>query len=261
MSRTIERKSFHWDVTGALVVVVAAMLCLPPLRKILLWPAVGLGVILGVLVAIALLRRKPPAVTYNFTPPIAAPDSSGTTELVRKSLAEKTHALDWLPFEQLVIGLYSTLGYMAKRSDGPHADGGVNLMLIKNKTKTLAQCKHWKVAEVDEKELGEFVATLVREKIENGIFVTAREFSPGARRFAAMNNLLLVGSKDLVRMLEGANWQKNPMLKAALEQSRKFCPRCQKDMVLKNAESGPNPGSRIWVCTSSMPKCNYTVNS
>ena len=69
---------------------------------------------------------------------------------------------------------------------------------MKNKAKTLAQYKHWKVAEVDEKELKEFVGTLVSEKMEGGIFVSPREFSFGARRFAAMNNLLLVGSKDLV---------------------------------------------------------------
>jgi ssDNA-binding Zn-finger/Zn-ribbon topoisomerase 1 len=75
-----------------------------------------------------------------------------------------------------------------------------------------------------------------------------------------MNNLLVVGSSDLVRMLEGADWKNNRVLQAALDQSRKFCPRCEKDMVLRNAQTGPNPGSRIWVCTSQ-PRCNYTVNA
>ena len=260
MSRSIETKSLHWDIAGALTVVAAAMICLPPLRKVLLWPALGLFLILAVMAGIALIRRKAPRVTFTFTPPLSTPVPSGGTELWKKSLAEKINHLDWLPFEQLVIGLYTTLGYSIKRFDGPGADGGVDLLLMKHKTKTLVQCKHWKTAAVEEKELKEFLGTLTGERIENGIFVTARELTFGARRFAAMNNLLLVGLKDLVRMLEGANWQKNPALQAALEQSRKFCPRCEKDMVLKNAVTGPNPGSRIWVCTAQ-PTCNYTVNA
>jgi len=252
-------KTLHWDVALALVVIVAAMFFLPPLRKILLWPAVGLLVTFAGLMAFVLFQRRDPRVSYSFTPPLTAPVSDGTTELMKKSLAEKINNLDWLPFEQLVTALYTTLGYTSKRFDGPHADGGVELLLQKNKTRTLVQCKHWKVAEVDDKELDEFLGTLRREGIENGIFVTAREFTFGARRFAAMNNLVLVGAKDIIRMMDGANWQNNPAVKAALEQSRKFCPRCEHDMVLKNAESGPNPAARVWVCTSQ-PKCNYTVN-
>ena len=260
MSSRIQTKSLHWDVAATLVVVAAAMYFLPPLRKLLLWPALVLAGILAVLIAVAAIRRKAAPVPYKiFAPPAATAAVPGSTELVRKSLAEKINQLDWLPFEQLLTGLYAALGYAVKRSGGPAADGGVDLLLQKNKTKTLAQCKHWKAAEVDEKELKEFLGTLTRERIENGIFATPREFTFGARRFAAMNNLLLVGSRDLVRMLEEAGWQQNPMLRAALEQSRKFCPRCEKDMVLKNAETGPNPGSRIWVCLGQ-PKCNYTVN-
>ena len=258
MSSRTETKSLHWDVVAALAVVMAAMYFLPFLRHLLIWPALVLVAVLAVLMSIALFQRKPPAVTYNFTPPSPSPVATGATEMIRKSLADKLTGLDWLPFEQVVIGLYSTLGYVARRESGPHADNSINLMLMKNKAKTLAQCKHWKVAEVDEKELKEFVGTLVSEKMEGGIFVSPREFSFGARRFAAMNNLLLVGSKDLVRMLEGANWEKHATIRHALDQSRKFCPCCQKDMVLKNADSGPNPGSRVWVCLGQ-PKCSYTV--
>lgn len=260
MNSGSQTKSLHWDIVAVLAVLAAAMFFLPPLRHLLIWPVLILAVALAFLIGIAVLRRKPPAVTYNFTPPSPAPVATGATEMIRKSLAEQVNALDWLPFEQLVSGLYNTLGYGVKRFAGPHADGGIDLLLLKNKDKTLVQCKHWKAAEVDEKELKEFLATLSREKIENGIFVTAREFSFGARRFAAMNNLLLVGIKDLVRMLEGAGWNRNPGLQAALQQSRKFCPRCQKDMALKTADTGPNPGSRIWACTNQ-PKCTYTLNS
>ena len=86
------------------------------------------------------------------------------------------------------------------------------------------------------------------------------QFQPRARFAEGMNSLLLVGSKDLVRMLEGADWENNSTLRQPLQQSRKFCPCCQNDMVLKNADSGPNPGSRVWVCLGQ-PKCNYTVTA
>ena len=44
--------------------------------------------------------------TYNFTPPSPSPVATGATEMIRKSLADKLTGLDWLPFEQVVIGLY-----------------------------------------------------------------------------------------------------------------------------------------------------------
>ena len=260
MSTKSETKSLHWDVVAALAVMTAAMYFLPFLRRLLIWPALALVVVLAGLMCIALFKRKAPEVTYNFTPPSPAPLATGATEMVRKSLADKINNLDWLPFEQLVTAIYTTLGYVVKRAAGPDADGGLDLVLTKNKTKTMVHCKHWKVAEVEERELKELAAALVREKIESGIFVSPREFGFAARRFAGMNSLLLVGSKDLVRMLEGADWEKNATIRQALEQSRKFCPCCQKDMVLKNAESGPNPGSRVWVCLGQ-PTCNYTVTA
>lgn len=259
MNEKTETRSLHWDIAAALAVIVAAMYFLPPLRKFLLIPALALFAFLAALMTFELFRRRDPPATFTFTPPITVPVANSATELVRKALADKTCNLDWLPFEQLVSGLYTTLGYTVKRCGGPHADSSVDLLLSKNKDKTFVQCKPWKVADVDEKELKEFLATLIRERMETGIFVTAREFTLGARRFAAMNNLLLVGLKDLVRMLEGANWEKNPAIQAALAQGRKFCPRCEKDMVLRNADSGPNPGSRIWVC-SGQPQCNYTLS-
>jgi hypothetical protein len=258
MSSRSETRSLHWDVVAALAVVAAAMYFLPFLRKLLIWPALLLVGVLAVLMVIELFKRKEPEVTYNFTPPSPAPVATGATEMVRKSLADKINALDWLPFEQLVTGLYTSLGYIVKRSSGPDADGGVDLLLTKNKDKTVVLCKHFKSAEVDEKELKAFAGTLVREKVENGIFVSPRELGFSARRFAAMNSLLLVGAKDLVRMLEEAGWEKNTNIRNALGQSRKFCPCCQMDMVLKNADGGSNPGSRAWVCLGA-PKCSYTV--
>ena len=260
MSTRSETKSLHWDVVAALAVVVAAMYFLPFLRMLLIWPALVLVAILAGLMGIALFKPKPPEVTYNFTPPSPAPVATGATEMVRKSLSDKINNLDWLPFEQLVTALYTSLGYIVKRNSGPDADGGVELALTKNKDKTIVLCKHWKSTEIDEKELKAFAGVLVREKVENGIFVSPREIGFSARRFAGMNSLLLVGSKDLVRMLEEAGWEKNQAIRQALEQSRRFCPCCQKDMVLKNAETGPNPGSRVWVCLGA-PKCSYTVTA
>lgn len=261
MSMKTEAKSFQLDLALALVVVAAAMFFLPPLRKMLLWPALGLTAVLAVLLGVSAIRHRfSRRISYTFTPPITAPDLTGAAEIWKKALADKINNLDWLPFEQLVTGLYAAMGYAVKRSGGPQADGGIDLVLLKNKLKTVVHCKHWKAAEVDEKELKEFLALVTRERVESGIFVTAREFTFAARRFAAMNDLLLVGVKDLVRMLDQANYRSNPMLLAALDQSRKFCPRCEKDMVLRNAESGPNPGSRIWGC-SAYPQCDYTVNA
>jgi restriction system protein len=259
MSKKALAKSWSLDIAQVVVLVAAAMFFLPPLRKILLWPAVGLTVVLAGLLVAAFFKRKADSKPLSFIP-LPEPVRPGeSTEIIEKPLFEKINQLDWLPFEKLVSGLYAALGYTARRFDGPHADGSVNLVLQKEKSKTLVQCKHWRAAEVDEKELGEFVGTLALKKFENGIFVSPREFTFGARRFAAMNNLLLVGRKDLLRLLKEADWQKNPALVGAIDQSRKFCPRCEKDMVLRDAHPGVFTGGRTWNC-SGYPKCNYTVN-
>ncbi len=263
MSRRIETKSLHWDVAAAFTVIVAAMLFLPFLRKILVWPAALLVVAFAILIGIAALRRKADTddtVPYNFTPPSAARVPTGATEIHRRSLADKINNLDWLPFEQLVSGLYTTMGYTVKRAGDPDSNGGVDLILTKDKVKTFVQCRHWRPIEVDEKELKLFLNALTKQRIEAGIFVTARQITDGGRRFAAMNDVLVVGTKDLVRMLEDSVWESKPEITNPLDQKRKFCPRCQTVMELRFNQIGANPGEQIWCCTN-FPKCNYSVSS
>jgi HJR/Mrr/RecB family endonuclease len=275
MSKEIQTKSLHWDVAAALAVVAAAMLFLPFLRNVLVWPALLLVVAFAVLGSIAALRHKTEAEDDDFMPPIpeikvpkvpsmstismAPKASTGGTDIARKSLADKINSLDWLPFEQLVTALYTTLGYTVKRAGDPDSDGGVDLILTKDKAKTFVQCRHCRPMDVEEKELKLFLEALVRQHIETGIFVTARPITGGARVFAAANDVLLVGTKDLVRMMDEAVWEKNPEMSKPLEQSRKFCPRCQQAMEMRYSDNTANPGTPTWCC-SNFPRCNYTTN-
>jgi ssDNA-binding Zn-finger/Zn-ribbon topoisomerase 1 len=45
---------------------------------------------------------------------------------------------------------------------------------------------------------------------------------------------------------------------AILKDARKFCPKCESEMVMRTAQKGASAGSRFWGC-SAYPKCQFTM--
>lgn len=50
----------------------------------------------------------------------------------------------------------------------------------------------------------------------------------------------------------------DPETKDILSDTRKFCPKCEREMVLRTATRGPDLGSQFWGC-STYPRCHYTM--
>jgi len=57
-------------------------------------------------------------------------------------------------------------------------------------------------------------------------------------------------------------WQTNCHIKGVLEilhDSRKLCPKCEREMVLRTAGRGPGAGKQFWGC-SGYPRCRFRMS-
>jgi ssDNA-binding Zn-finger/Zn-ribbon topoisomerase 1 len=59
-------------------------------------------------------------------------------------------------------------------------------------------------------------------------------------------------------MLEGTNARFDPEALEILRDARKFCPKCEQEMILRTAKKGRNSGQNFWGC-SAYPRCRFTL--
>jgi len=62
----------------------------------------------------------------------------------------------------------------------------------------------------------------------------------------------------MAQMLESTDARFDPDVLELLHDTRKFCPKCERELVIRVAERGPNPGSKFWGC-SGYPRCHFTM--
>jgi restriction system protein len=173
-------------------------------------------------------------------------------------LLERLRAIDWFQFEKLVGLIYRKLGYIVTRRGGANPDGGIDLVIEKDGQRTAVQCKQWKTWNVGVKAVREFLGALTDAGIQKGIFITLRGSTGDANQLAEKHGIEIVNENGLAKMLEATGARFDAETLATLCDTRKFCPRCENEMVLRTAGKGSNAGSRFWGC-SSYPKCRYTI--
>lgn len=185
-------------------------------------------------------------------------------------------SLNWLEFEQLVGEAYRRRGYRVEETGGGGTDGGVDLILYGNGTKTLVQCKQWKTWKVGVKVVRELYGVVSAERAAAGIVVTCGQFTREAMDFAAGKPLELVNGPGLWSLVAavkaGSPSAGQPIAAAAvnragptpspapaqtsaqLKSDPPTCPLCGSSMVLRTARRGPNAGSQFYGC-SKYPQC------
>lgn len=198
-------------------------------------------------------------ISINTCQPRVAPPASAPKPAPRESLSDKLRKIDWYQFEKLVGAIYQAKGYSVQRMGGAKPDGGADLIIEQAGVKTVVQCKHWKSSEVPVGEIREFLGALTDIQIPNGIFITLKGYTADAKTLAHKHNIQLLEQTELTSLLEKLDWQWNPDIKSALEDSRKFCPKCEREMVLRTSTKGQNAGSQFWGC-SAFPRCHYILN-
>lgn len=231
----------------------------PEVRTAALWIGVALLGLLVLFVFSRLWRRK----VFRDESVLNAPKVSGfeivTTAAPVESVSATLHRIDWFQFEKLISAIYQAKGYLVKRVGGGRPDGGVDLFIERDDTKTVVQCKHWKSWVVQVRNIREFLGTLTDQQISNGIFVTIRGYTNEAKDLAAKHHIAVLDLNDLIKLMDEVGWRSNPAVQSILNDQRKWCPKCERELVLRVASKGRNAGNQFWGC-SGYPQCRFTLN-
>lgn len=163
---------------------------------------------------------------------------------------ETLRALTWQDFERLVGEAYRRDGYVIEEVGGSAPDGGVDLVLHRQGSRVVVQCKRWKSAQVGVTLIREFFGVTVAEKAERGIFVTTGTFTPDAIEFARGKPIELVDGHRLAALVAGLQ----PGKPVAAVSAVPACPKCGGVMVQRVAKRGTNAGSEFWGCRR-YPEC------
>ena len=173
-------------------------------------------------------------------------------------LIEQVRSMDWFQFEKLVGHVYQKLGYTVTRRGGADPDGGIDLIIEKDGQRIAVQCKQWKAWNVGVKAIREFLGALTDAGIQKGIFITLRGYTEDARQLADKHGIEIMNETGLTRMLESTDARFDPDVLELLHDTRKFCPKCERELVIRVAERGANRGGKFWGC-SGYPRCHYTM--
>jgi len=172
------------------------------------------------------------------------------------NLSEQLRKIDWFQFEKLIELIYLHRGFTVRRLGGANPDGGVDLIIESPTEKFVVQCKHWRKWSVGVRQIREFLGTLTDTKIPNGIFITLTGYSGDAKQLADKHGIQILNESDVIKMLEESGLAYSKEISELFSDLRKFCPKCESEMVLRTARL---TGNQFWGC-SNYPRCRFILN-
>ncbi|MCQ4314909.1 restriction endonuclease [Stutzerimonas zhaodongensis] len=188
-------------------------------------------------------------------------------------------SISWREFELLVGEAFRRKGFTVEETGQGGADGGIDLVLLKDGEKYLVQCKQWRRQLVQVNVVRELFGVMAAEGAKGGFVVISGRFTEDAKAFARGKNLQLIEGVELSDMIRqsratAARQKSQPTTSKAPYQptsvssdtlvqphraTRPSCPTCQAPMVQRVAKRGGNAGNTFWGC-SQYPKCKTTQN-
>jgi restriction system protein len=179
--------------------------------------------------------------------------------------------MSWREFELLVGEAFRLQGYEVTELGGAGPDGGVDLVLRRDKEKFLVQCKQWKAFKVGVQIVRELYGVMAAKGAAGGFVVTSGSFTEDAIEFASGRNVTLVDGSKLFGMIQQAKIarqgeekrevlvKQRPVTPFALgaAAAELSCPTCSSAMVRRVAKRGDNAGKAFWGCTG-YPACRGT---
>jgi len=235
------------------------------------------------------------AMAGQFVVPIACLFAAGVSATQRHRrgslLASVTHAkapdalqgMSWQEFELLVGEAFRVQGYEVSERGGAGPDGGVDLVLRKDKEKFLVQCKHWKAFKVGVQVVRELYGVMAAQGAAGGFVVTSGSFTEEAVAFASGRNVRLVDGPKLFGLIQQARAAREqpgqagraaragraevplparpvtPFVGTAFAAPLAMtCPICSNAMVRRVAKRGDNAGKSFWGCTRYPAGCRGT---
>jgi restriction system protein len=187
--------------------------------------------------------------------PIAALNSWRKRRLLDSQKGiDSIRALGWREFEELVGEAYRRRGYRVIENTAAGPDEGIDLVLKKDGSLILVQCKQWKSTKVGVNIVRELFGVMTAKHATSGILITSGVFTQEAKNFGVDKPIDLVDGTRLLQLIGNVQKQGTTLAKPA---SANVCPQCGAELVLRTAQRGPNPGKKFWGC-SSFPKCRFT---
>lgn len=188
-------------------------------------------------------------------------------------------SISWREFELLVGEAFRRKGFTVQETGQGGADGGIDLVLLKDGEKYLVQCKQWRRQLVQVNVARELFGVMAAEGAKGGFVVISGRFTEDAKAFAQGKNLHLIEGAELNDMIRQsraiaarqssqsttnkAPFQPISVSSEPLAQTHSAiqptCPTCQAPMVQRVAKRGSNVGNSFWGC-SQFPKCKTTRN-
>lgn len=277
MARRRKDGDIAFDVAQLLGVVLVGVMCLPGFVQAVygFWALViGLLVIAGMeLVGLAACRihaRRTRVSAQSeggsLAPVIAEPETctrvlTSPASSARKadwSLAKRLRSIDWFQFEKVMVVAYQKLGYAVTKRGGANPDGGIDLIIEKDGSRSAIQCKHWKSRNVGVRAVRELLGAMTHERIGQGKLLTLFGYSRDAKTLADEHQITILTEPELARLLEASHASYDPEILAILEDTSKCCPKCGALMEIRTARKGPSAGEQFWGC-SKFPRCWYKM--
>ena len=224
---------------------------------------------------------------------VARRQRGGLVSTVAASRApDALHEMSWREFEMLVGESFRLQGYQVLetgQATGGGPDGGVDLVLSRDREKYLVQCKQWKAFKVGVPVVRELYGVMAAQGAAGGFVVTSGSFTAEAVAFAQGRNVRLLDGKELFRMIQQARAGLasgksgagagaaapspasprsrsaaplpavpiKPRTPFATSETPLSCPVCNGAMVTRTAKKGANAGKAFWGCVS-YPTCRGT---
>lgn len=181
----------------------------------------------------------------------------------RQSSIGTLKALSWKDFEYMVAEAFRRRGYQVDYSLSSGADGGIDVLLSKNDSKTAVQCKRWKTYKVGAPVVRELLGAMAANGLPRGMVITSGSFTADAKAFAAGKPIQLIDGRALLDLVRGAQTRTTtrpspPPMPAPRVSPPPVpppeCPLCGSRMVERTARRGTNAGTKFWGCPT-YPKC------
>lgn len=109
----------------------------------------------------------------------------------------KLRAMSWENFSAVIAEAFRRDGYQVTEVEG----GAADLELRKDGKLSLAYCKRWKVAQTGVGPLRELHEAVQAQEAQEGIYVSAGDFTSTAREFAAGKALRLLNDAALGKLV------------------------------------------------------------
>ncbi|MDQ8209303.1 restriction endonuclease [Coraliomargarita sp. SDUM461003] len=192
------------------------------------------------------VQPNPRPISSTFTS-AQAPIFRWTTSEILKYMSE----IDWYQFEKFCASILEAEGFTVARKGGASPDGGVDLIVQKNQTRTLIQCKHWRTWKIREPVIRQLLGSMIDFEVNKAaVFFSGHSTEP-AMDFAAKHGIGLVNGEALAE--RALNALSTEQLNQILKCKEHHCPKCDSLMVWRTGDFKP-----FWGC-SRFPKCRGTL--